>query len=85
MSNFLGHFGEEYPWHTKTLEELTARLDILSRSLEKPAKISLRNGFKYECIICKFNAYKFLSQNQLFQTCEVLLWGNFKSHRSQTS
>ena len=39
-----GHFGDEYPWHTKTVEELTARLVILSRSLEKKAKISLRIG-----------------------------------------
>ena len=44
----LGHFGDGYPWHTKTLEELTARLETLSRSLEKPAKISLRNGFSYK-------------------------------------
>ena len=40
-----GHFGDEYPWHTKTVEELTARLEILSRPLEKPAKISLRIVF----------------------------------------
>ena len=39
------HFGDEYPWHTKTVEELTARLEILSISLEKPAKITLRLGF----------------------------------------
>ena len=41
----LGHFGDEYPWHTKTIEELTARLEILSGSLEKQAKISLRHCF----------------------------------------
>ena len=45
-----GHFGDEYPWHTKTLLELTARLEILSKPLDKKAKISLRNSFLYEKI-----------------------------------
>ena len=40
-----GHFGEAYPWHTKTLEELTARLKILSKSLDTQAKIGLRIVF----------------------------------------
>ena len=44
----LGHFGHEYPWHTKTLEELTARLEILSRALDKKAQIALRNSFLYK-------------------------------------
>ena len=46
----LGHFGKEYPWHTKTIEELTARLKILSEPLDKQARISLRIGF----ILTKF-------------------------------
>ena len=40
-----GHFGADYPWHTKILEELTARLEILSRPLDKQAKVTLRIGF----------------------------------------
>ena len=42
LHNFKGHFGSDYPWHTKILEDLAARLEILSRPLDKPAKISLR-------------------------------------------
>ena len=48
--NISGHVGEEYPWHTKTLVELTTRLEILSKPLHKKAKIALRNGFLYKKI-----------------------------------
>lgn len=42
--NGSGHFGAEYPWHTKAVEELVKKLDELSRSLDNDAKIALRIG-----------------------------------------
>ena len=38
------HFGKEFPWHTETLKALVNKLEALSRSLDKDAKITLRNG-----------------------------------------
>ena len=40
---FLGHFGEDYPRHTETLKALVNKLETLSQSLDKDAKITLRN------------------------------------------
>ena len=40
---FLGHFGDEYPWHTETLTALVNKLETLSQAFDKDAKITLRN------------------------------------------
>ena len=45
---FLGHFGEDYPRHTDTLTALVNKLETLSQSFDKDAKITLRNS-KFFC------------------------------------
>ena len=40
---FKGHFGDEYPWHTETLNALVNKLETLSQFFDKNAIITLRN------------------------------------------
>ena len=40
------HYGDDYPWHTKTLKELMTKLESLSQNLNKEARISLRKVFQ---------------------------------------
>ena len=41
------HFGEGYPWHTKTLKELIGGLENLSKNLKKAARVRLSFFSKY--------------------------------------
>ena len=49
------HYGDDYPWHTKTLKELMTKLESLSQNLNKEARISLRELFTKK--------FQFLSSN----------------------
>ena len=37
----LGHYGEDYPWHTKTVDSLAESLIPLTKSMKKDALIEL--------------------------------------------
>ena len=43
-NNFLGHYGEKYPWHTKTLDELIEMLRTRCKTFKIEDRIILSNG-----------------------------------------
>ena len=62
---FLGHFGDEYPWHTETLTALVNKLETLSQPLDKDAKITLRNR-KFICDLKSDYFYKMLYYSLIY-------------------
>ena len=43
-NNFLGHYGDKYPWHTKTLDKLIEMLRTRGKTLKIEDRIILSDG-----------------------------------------
>ena len=40
--DFSGHYGEEFPWHTRVVSDLVEMLRQMTKNLDKDAQIELR-------------------------------------------